>query len=104
MFGSLFHGDADDFAVFLHIDRGGLTCRANHTNTVGALVDVPVNELTQGGVIHAAVFQHGGGQSHDAAGDGCHVLRCGQDKTIILAIANLGSAQSVSLGLGYLMI
>jgi hypothetical protein len=31
---------------------------------------------------------HGGGQSHDAAGNGCHVREFGQGKAFILAIAN----------------
>jgi hypothetical protein len=31
---------------------------------------------------------HGGGQSHDAAGNGCHVRWFGQGKTFILASAN----------------
>ena len=46
---------------------------SHDADAIGAFGNVPVDELAQVRVVDAAVFMHGGGQSHDAAGDGCHI-------------------------------
>ena len=58
--------------MLFHVHRGGLTGGADHTDAVGALGDVPVDQFAQRSVVDAAVFLHGGDQGHDAAGDGFH--------------------------------
>jgi hypothetical protein len=69
---SLFNRYADDFAVFFYVDGRRFTRGAHDADAVGAFGNVPVDELAQGGVVHAAVFKHGGDQGDDAAGDWVH--------------------------------
>jgi hypothetical protein len=70
--GGLFDRHADDFLVLLDVHRGRFAGGADHADAVGAFGDVPVDQLAQRGVVHAAVVVHRRGQCHDAAGDGSH--------------------------------
>ena len=72
VFGSLFDRDANDFAMFFYVDGGRFAGGADHADAIGAFGDVPVDELAQAGVVHAAVFVHRSGQGHDAASNRCH--------------------------------
>ncbi len=67
---SLFDGHADDLAVLLDVDGGRFAGGAHHADAVGAFCDMPVDQLAQGGVVHAAVLVHGGDEGDDAAGEG----------------------------------
>ena len=66
----LLHRHADDFAVFVHVHRGGLAGRADHADAVCALSDMPINQATQRRVVHGAIVEHGGHQRDDAAPNG----------------------------------
>ncbi|MPM91481.1 hypothetical protein SDC9_138612 [bioreactor metagenome] len=67
---SLLHGHADDLAVLFHVDGGRFAGRADHAQARRALGDMPVDQFAQRGVVHTAVFLHGGDQGDDAAGQG----------------------------------
>jgi len=69
-FGRLLDRDADDFAVFIHGDRGRFTRGPHHHNRIGALGHMPVDQFSQARVIHLAVCKHGGDQGRNAATDG----------------------------------
>jgi hypothetical protein len=56
--------------VLFDVDRGRLARGAHHADAVGAFGDVPVDQLAQRGVVHAAVFVHGRDEGDDAAGEG----------------------------------
>ena len=65
-------GNADDFDVFLDVDRGRLARGANHAQAVSALFDMPVHQFAQGGVIDLAIGLEGGDECNNAAGKGLH--------------------------------
>ena len=70
--GGLLDRDADDFAMFFHVDRGGLTRCAHHADAIGAFSNMPIDQLAQRRVVNAPVFVHGSDECDDAAGDGFH--------------------------------
>jgi len=65
---------------------------------------VPVNQFAQGGIVHAAVFVHGGDECNDAArdlADGCgHVRTCKQKRCILTRAGKDGAWNSAPLTQG----
>ena len=70
--GGLLDRDADDFAMFFHVHRGGFTRGAHHADAIGAFSNMPIDQLAQRWVVNATVFVHGSDECDDAAGDGFH--------------------------------
>ena len=65
--GGMFDGNADQFRVFFHGDRGRLPGGAHHHQRIGTFLDVPVDQRPVGSVVQAAIGLHWGDQGHHAA-------------------------------------
>lgn len=74
---ALLHGHPDDFAMLFDGHRRRFAGGAHHAYAVGALGNMPVNELSQAVVVDGTIVAHGGDQGHDAAGDRFHVWGLG---------------------------
>ncbi len=87
---SLLDGHADDFAVLLHVDGGGFTCRSHHADAVRAFGHMPIDEFSQRRVVNTTVLVHGRDEGNDAAsesdGGGCHVRKKKRERIILTSV------------------
>ena len=63
------HGTANQFAMLVHVDRGGFPRGADDYNGVGLLIDVKINQLAQAVKIEAAILVHGGDDGDNGSGN-----------------------------------